>query len=203
MRRIRDSYRVFIGPKRPDLLAQYYGRPTIRTTRSRTSCTTAGRSSAPWPARCSAILHFFYGIVGNYGIAIIMLTVLVRGAMFPISYKQTQNMARMQALKPEMDRINEKYKTDMQKKSQATAGAVSQAQDQSAGRLLAGVLAVADLHRAVSRADGRCRAAAVAAVRRGDSLVLEPRGAGHVLELVVGHAGLYHHGKAFLAWART
>ncbi|MCI0492000.1 MAG: YidC/Oxa1 family membrane protein insertase, partial [Planctomycetes bacterium] len=48
------------------------------------------------------------------------LTVLVRGAMFPISYKQTQNMARMQALKPEMDRINEKYKTDMQKRSQAT-----------------------------------------------------------------------------------
>ena len=65
------------------------------------------------------ILHFFYSIVGNYGIAIIMLTVLVRGAMFPISYKQTQNMARMQALKPEMDRITEKYKTDMQKRSQA------------------------------------------------------------------------------------
>ena len=69
--------------------------------------------------RCWSILHFFYGIVGNYGIAIIMLTVLVRGAMFPISHKQTQNMARMQELKPEMDRINEKYKTDMQKRSQA------------------------------------------------------------------------------------
>jgi YidC/Oxa1 family membrane protein insertase len=40
--------------------------------------------------------------------------------MFPISYKQTQNMAKIQALKPEMDRINEKYKADMQKKSQAT-----------------------------------------------------------------------------------
>jgi YidC/Oxa1 family membrane protein insertase len=40
--------------------------------------------------------------------------------MFPISYKQTRNMAKIQALKPEMDRINEKYKTDMQKKSQAT-----------------------------------------------------------------------------------
>jgi YidC/Oxa1 family membrane protein insertase len=49
-----------------------------------------------------------------------MLTVLVRGVMFPISLKQTKNMARIQALKPEMDRINEKYKSDMQKKSQAT-----------------------------------------------------------------------------------
>jgi YidC/Oxa1 family membrane protein insertase len=66
-----------------------------------------------------AILHFFYSIIGNYGVAIVMLTVLVRGAMFPISFKQTQNMARMQALKPEMDRLSEKYKGDMQKRSQA------------------------------------------------------------------------------------
>ena len=66
-----------------------------------------------------SVLHFFYSIVGNFGIAIIMLTVLVRGCMFPVSFKQTQNMARMQALKPELDRINEKYKTDMQKRSQA------------------------------------------------------------------------------------
>jgi YidC/Oxa1 family membrane protein insertase len=49
-----------------------------------------------------------------------MLTVLVRGMMFPISFKQTQNMARIQALKPEMDRITEKYKDDLQKKSAAT-----------------------------------------------------------------------------------
>ena len=117
-----DSYQVFIGPKRPGLLSQYYPR------------------SAKWPGDANyslkdliyfgwfgsvarimlAILHFLYAIVGNYGIAIILLTVLVRGAMFPISYKQTKNMARIQALKPEMDRINEKYKTDMQKKSAAT-----------------------------------------------------------------------------------
>ena len=48
-----------------------------------------------------------------------MLTVVVRGCMFPLSYKQTQNMARMQALKPELDRITEKYKNDTQKKQQA------------------------------------------------------------------------------------
>jgi YidC/Oxa1 family membrane protein insertase len=117
-----DSYHVFLGPKRPELLSQYYPK------------------SAKWPgdpnyslrdliyfgwfgavARIMlTILHFFYSIVGNYGLAIILLTVAVRGLMFPISYKQTKNMARIQALKPEMDRINEKYKTDLQKKSQAT-----------------------------------------------------------------------------------
>ena len=115
----KDSYRVFIGPKRPALLAQYY--PANDPNYSLKDLLYYG-----WPifgavARAMlAILHFFYSIVGNYGIAIIMLTVLVRGCMFPISFKQTQNMARIQALKPEMDRINEKYKSDMQKKSQAT-----------------------------------------------------------------------------------
>lgn len=113
-----DSFQVFIGPKRPDLLAQYkasgdpnyslrdviyYGWPIFG----------AVAKAMLW------VLHTFYGFVGNYGIAIIMLTVVVRGALFPLSYKQTKSMARMQALKPEIDRISEKFKTDVQKKSAA------------------------------------------------------------------------------------
>ncbi len=113
-----DSFQVFIGPKRPDLLANYQaaGDPN----HSLKDIVYYGLALFGAVARAMlGILHFFYGLVGNYGLAIVMLTVLVRGAMFPISYKQTQNMARMQALKPEMDRITEKYKTDMQKRSQA------------------------------------------------------------------------------------
>jgi YidC/Oxa1 family membrane protein insertase len=114
----RDSYQVFMGPKRPELLSQYYaaGDPNM----SLKDIVYYGLALFGVVARAMlAILHFFYSIIGNYGIAIVMLTVLVRGAMFPISFKQTQNMARMQALKPEMDRITEKFKTDMQKRSQA------------------------------------------------------------------------------------
>jgi YidC/Oxa1 family membrane protein insertase len=113
-----DSFTVFIGPKRPDLLAKYEaaGDPD----HSLADIIYYGLALFAAVARTMLwILHFFHSIVGNYGIAIILLTVLVRGAMFPISYKQTKNMARMQALKPEMDRITEKYKTDMQKRSQA------------------------------------------------------------------------------------
>lgn len=114
----QDSYQIFVGPKRPELLAQY--KAANDPNYSLRDIIYYGM----WPFGAVArgmltILHFFYGIVGNFGIAIIMLTVLVRGAMFPISFKQTQNMARMQALKPELDKINEKYKTDMQKRSQA------------------------------------------------------------------------------------
>ncbi len=112
-----DKYQVFIGPKRPNLLAQYY--PANNPTYSLKDLLYYGWFG-PIARAMLAVLHFFYSIIGNYGVAIIMLTILVRGCMFPISFKQTQSMARMQALKPEMDRINEKYKNDMQKKSQAT-----------------------------------------------------------------------------------
>lgn len=113
----QDSYVVFLGPKRPELLAQY--KAADDPNYSLKDIIYYGM----WPFGAVAkgmlsVLHFFYSIVGNFGIAIIMLTVLVRGAMFPISFKQTKNMARMQSLKPELDRINEKYKSDMQKRSQ-------------------------------------------------------------------------------------
>jgi YidC/Oxa1 family membrane protein insertase len=112
-----DSFQVFIGPKRPDLLAQY--QPGGNPANSLADVVYYG-----WPLFAAVarwmvwILHIFYSLVGNYGIAVVMLTVVVRGAMFPLSWKQTQSMARMQALKPEMDRITEKYKGDMQKRSQ-------------------------------------------------------------------------------------
>jgi YidC/Oxa1 family membrane protein insertase len=113
-----ESYQVFIGPKRPDLLARYQA--VEDPNHSLSGIVYYGLALFGAVARgMLGILHFFYGVVGNYGIAIIMLTVLVRGLMFPITYKQTQNMARMQALKPEMDRITAQYKTDMQKRSQA------------------------------------------------------------------------------------
>jgi YidC/Oxa1 family membrane protein insertase len=120
--RQRDSFEIFLGPKRPDLLSQYYPRNAQGDGDSNYSLSDLNYYGWFGPvARVMLwILHGFYSIVGNYGIAIILLTVSVRGLMFPISYRQTQNMARIQALKPEMDRISEKYKNDMQKKSQAT-----------------------------------------------------------------------------------
>ncbi len=114
---LKHSYEIFAGPKRPDLLGNYHASES-------TQYGLRDLMYYGWFSTVSkgmlAILHFFYGIVGNYGIAIIMLTVLVRGCLFPISRKQAQSMAKMQALRPEMDKIKAKYKQDMQKQSQAT-----------------------------------------------------------------------------------
>ncbi len=113
---LNDGYKVFAGPKLPALLRAYQANDD--PMHALDSVLYYGWFG-PVAKVMLGILHFFKSIVGNYGIAILMLTVVVRASMFPISRKQALNMVKMQELKPEMDRIVEKYKTDMQKRSQA------------------------------------------------------------------------------------
>jgi YidC/Oxa1 family membrane protein insertase len=65
------------------------------------------------------ILHWFYAIVGNYGIAIIMLTILVRGCMFPLSLKQAAGAQKMQMLQPELKKLQEKHKGNSEARAKA------------------------------------------------------------------------------------
>jgi YidC/Oxa1 family membrane protein insertase len=113
---LKHSYTVFTGPKRPELLAKYHASEEQFYSLSDLLYYGWFTVVAKWMLW---ILHTFYGMVGNYGIAIILLTVLVRSCLFPLSRKQALSMARMQELKPEMDKLKEKYKSDMQKQSQA------------------------------------------------------------------------------------
>ena len=58
------------------------------------------------------ILHFFYGLVGNYGVAILMLTLLVKIIFFPLANKSYRSMSAMKKLQPEMTRIREQCGDD-------------------------------------------------------------------------------------------
>ena len=60
-----------------------------------------------------------YGYIGNWGLAIILLTMLVRVLLLPFVIPQFRNMAKQRALKPEIDKINELYKDDREKKGAA------------------------------------------------------------------------------------
>lgn len=62
------------------------------------------------------LLHYVFG----YGLSIVVLTVIVRGAMFPISRKQALFSIKMQELAPELKKIQEKYPDDPQARMQAT-----------------------------------------------------------------------------------
>lgn len=66
------------------------------------------------------LLTFIHRYIPNWGLAIILLTLLVRLTLFPLTNLSFASMAKMRRLKPEMDRINELYKDDAEKKGAAT-----------------------------------------------------------------------------------
>jgi len=60
-----------------------------------------------------------HDFIGNWGIAIIVLTLCVRVLLFPLTLKQIKSMVSMRRLKPEVDEINRKFKDDAQQKQVA------------------------------------------------------------------------------------
>ena len=63
-------------------------------------------------------LHFFYDLVGNFGVAILAVTVLVKLVFFPLANKSYESMSKMKKLQPEMTKIRERYADDKVKQQQ-------------------------------------------------------------------------------------
>jgi YidC/Oxa1 family membrane protein insertase len=64
------------------------------------------------------VIDFIFKIVGNFGVAIIILTLIVRILFFPLNNYSFKSMAKMKVLQPEMLRIKELYKDDMKRTQQ-------------------------------------------------------------------------------------
>ncbi|MBY0354208.1 MAG: membrane protein insertase YidC, partial [Rickettsiales bacterium] len=58
------------------------------------------------------LLHFFHNWLGNFGLAILALTVVIKGVMFPLANKSYHSMAQMRKLMPKMTEIRERYSED-------------------------------------------------------------------------------------------
>ncbi len=66
------------------------------------------------------VLNFFNNLIPNYGIAIILLTILVRLLFWPLTHKSTVGMKKMQELQPKMKEIQAKFKDNPQRLQQET-----------------------------------------------------------------------------------
>jgi YidC/Oxa1 family membrane protein insertase len=64
------------------------------------------------------VLVFLFERIGNFGVAILCLTLIVRGIMFPIAQKQFQSMAAMRKLQPKLKAVQERFKDDKQRQQQ-------------------------------------------------------------------------------------
>jgi YidC/Oxa1 family membrane protein insertase len=64
------------------------------------------------------LLDWLYGILGNFGLAILAVTVIVKGLFFPLANKSYESMAKMKKLQPQMEQLRERYKDDKAKQQQ-------------------------------------------------------------------------------------
>jgi YidC/Oxa1 family membrane protein insertase len=97
---------VFIGPKELDVLEAV--NPSLKKT-----------INFGWTSIIALpflkLLKVFYRIAPNYGLAIILLTIVVRLVTLPMSIKGQRSMMRMQRLQPQVERIREKHKDDQER----------------------------------------------------------------------------------------
>ncbi len=101
-----QSYWIFAGPKEATLLGAYKLDDAIDY---------GWHIFGFFAKRLGWILHAFYNLVGNFGLAIIMLTVLVRSFMFPVSRKMAINAQKMQSVQPHVAKLKEAFKEDPRK----------------------------------------------------------------------------------------
>jgi YidC/Oxa1 family membrane protein insertase len=76
---------------------------------------------APWQTLLDAIgwvLAAIYDVIGNYGVSIIILTLLIRLILLPLGIKQIKSMQHMQAIQPKLKELQKKYKGNKQKQQE-------------------------------------------------------------------------------------
>jgi len=64
------------------------------------------------------VIDYIYHLVGNFGLAILIVTVLIKGAFFPLANKSYASMAKMKAVQPQMTALRERFKDDKAKQQQ-------------------------------------------------------------------------------------
>jgi YidC/Oxa1 family membrane protein insertase len=110
----RYAYAVYAGPKDPEpLLSEHRDHEVVLDADLGSFC---GLPMAGIGNVLLAILRFFQSLVGNWGVAIILLTLCVRLALFPVNRKSQTAMARfqkkMKRLQPQIDELKKRYADD-------------------------------------------------------------------------------------------
>ncbi len=102
---------VYIGAKQSNIIAQYEKEFSIPKFELVIDYGYFYILSKPF----TQILKWFYAITGNFGIAIILFTILIRALLFPIAQKSFKSMEKMKKIQPEMKRIQTLYANDKQR----------------------------------------------------------------------------------------
>ncbi|AWV88205.1 membrane protein insertase YidC [Bradymonas sediminis] len=125
------SNQLFMGPKDVDVLGEV--RPDLTESVDYGIFAFVAR-----PMRWS--LNQLFGLVGNWGLAIILLTFIIRALLWPVNMKAYSSMERMKAVQPLLAEIKEKYKDDKQRQTEETMKAFKKHNVSPAGGCLPMIL---------------------------------------------------------------
>lgn len=103
------SSTLYVGPKNQDAMAELADGLDL----------TVDYGFLWWLAQpLFGLLSIIQGFVSNWGVTIILITILVKGAMYPLTKAQYESMAKLRNLQPKMQALKERYGDDRQKMSQ-------------------------------------------------------------------------------------
>lgn len=119
-----DTYYFYFGPKTAKYLSRYeyadknaFGRAGLRLEDVMDTSNMLG-----WLENIlKFVMNLFYGLIPNYGVAIILVTILTKLLMFPLTKKSSISSAKMQELQPQIAELQAKYKGNPQKLNQEMA----------------------------------------------------------------------------------
>lgn len=112
---VRKGFTLYAGPKDLDALRAYQ-----RGLDTAIDYGPVTNLFAVFARGLLYVMRWLESFTHSWGIAIILLTVLVKAVLFPLTYKSTQSMNAMRNLQPEIEKLKEKYKGDREKLNVAT-----------------------------------------------------------------------------------
>ena len=115
-RQIEETQRLFAGAKRNEILAGYEKSLDLPRFVYAIDWGMFWFLTRP----IFMIVEFFYGVLGNFGLAILALTVVVKLIKFPLANKSYESRSKMRTLQPKMEELKKKFKDDPQKQQQET-----------------------------------------------------------------------------------
>ena len=111
---------IFLGPKEYDLLKAFGLESAINFGGFPVPRRWGGLPMEWVGVPILLLMNWVYGHVGNYGVAIILLTVVSKVLFYPLTVKSMRSMKAMQALQPQINALRNKYKSDPQRLQRET-----------------------------------------------------------------------------------
>ena len=122
--KVTDIYRIYLGPCSENILSTYnipsknsYGYDNLRID-------TVAVSSGIWrplEVLLKWLLQFFYKLIPNWGVSIILVTILIKLIFFPLTKKSSESTQQMQKMQPKIQELQAKYKGKPQKLNEEMA----------------------------------------------------------------------------------